>query len=135
MMLYNIVTGYGIERVPREEIVVFVVSLRHLAEREIDFVFTNQHALRAPARYFRDLADLDEVDWELLQRQDFQRNDEDPGKTDRYQAEALVWKHVPLDVLSGICCYDEVTQSGVQKAAEQADAQVRTAVRPLRYFV
>ncbi len=95
IMMYNIKTGYGVKKVPNDEIVIFVASLRHLANRGIPFVFTNQHAYPVMAGYFTELTQLDQVDWPLLQRRDFEHDPDDPGKKERYQAEALIWRHVP----------------------------------------
>ena len=44
MMLYNIYTGHNVTRVPNEEIVFLISSLRRIAELSIPFVFTDQHA-------------------------------------------------------------------------------------------
>jgi len=44
-MMLNIKTGYaGVAKVPNEEIVIFVSSLRKLAELGHAFVFTDRHA-------------------------------------------------------------------------------------------
>ncbi|MBC6441794.1 MAG: DUF4433 domain-containing protein, partial [Rhodobacteraceae bacterium] len=40
----------------------------------------------------------------ILQRKDFKGNPKDKEKTDRYQAEALVHKHLPIDRLKSIVC-------------------------------
>jgi hypothetical protein len=45
------------------------------------------------AQYFTDLDDLAKVDWDLLNKKNFRHDPDDPGKKERYQAEALVWKH------------------------------------------
>lgn len=57
------------------------------------------------ANYFTDLNDLDQIDWPLLNSRDFRNDPDDPGKMERYRAEALVWKRVPLEGITGICCY------------------------------
>jgi hypothetical protein len=92
IMMYNIKTGYGVRQVPNDEIVIFVSSLPHVAVQGLEFVFTNQHAYPAMAEYFTDLAQLDHIDWPLLQSRNFQHDPDDPGKKERYQAEALIWK-------------------------------------------
>jgi hypothetical protein len=85
-----------VRQVPNEEIVILVSSLHRVAELGIPFVFTDQHAYPLMASYFTDLNDLDKVDWDLLNRKDFKHDPDDPGKKERYQAEALVWKHLPV---------------------------------------
>lgn len=57
------------------------------------YTFDSFHSLRdaylAWADFYTDLAHLDQIDWRVLQYRDFRRDDNDLGKTDRYQAEAL----------------------------------------------
>src|SRR3569833_2873764 len=105
IMMFNINTGYGgVKQIPNEEIVIFVSSLPHVAAHNLRFVFTNQHAYPPMADYFTDLAQLARIDWPLLQSRSFKHDPDDPGKKERYQAEALRWKHVPLGAIKGICC-------------------------------
>ena len=63
IMMYNIHTGYNVRQVPNEEIVIVVSSLARIAELQIPFVFTDQHAYPAMANYFTDLEDLGKIDW------------------------------------------------------------------------
>ena len=72
IMLLNIKTGYGgITKLPNDEIVIMVTSLHKLAEREIPFIFTNQHAYPVMAKYFDDLDCLDQIDLEDFTKQRF----------------------------------------------------------------
>ncbi len=100
----------------------------------IDFVFTNQHAYPAAAEYFNHLADLDRVDWPLLQSRNFQHDADDPGKKERYQAEALIWQHVPLEALSAICCYSDVVKDRVQRDIDERALEVGARVQSNWYF-
>lgn len=114
-MMLNIRTGYGgVKRRENREILFFVSSIHRLVELGLPFVFTNQHAYTAEAEYFSRTEELGRIDWRLLQSGNFKTDDADPGKGPRYQAEALVHRHVPLDALLGIGCYDEGTQGQVE---------------------
>ena len=53
-------------QVPNEEILIVVSSLARIAELQIPFVFTDQHAYPAMANYYTDLGDLSKIDWTLL---------------------------------------------------------------------
>ena len=108
-MMYNIHTGYGgIPRRQNREIVIFVSSLHRLDEQDVPFLFTNQHAYAAGTDFYDDLDELDEIDWPLLRSRNFRADDADPGRGTRYQAEALVHRHLPLAALLGICCNDAI---------------------------
>ena len=103
-MAYNIKTGYrGITQRPNADTAIFVTSLHRLAEHEIPFIFSDRHAYLRAAQFSTDLDDLpDFIDWDILQRRDFRYDGEDPEKTERYQAEALVHRRLPMSALSGV---------------------------------
>ena len=134
IMMYNIRTGYGVKQVPNDEIVIFVSSLAHVAAEGVKFVFTNQHAYPRMAGYFTDLAKLGEIDWPLLQSRDFKHDPDDPGKKERYQAEALLWKHVPLEALQGVCCYSRTVEERIQAEVEQRSLALKVGSQPSWYF-
>jgi hypothetical protein len=134
IMMFNIHTGYNVRQVPNEEIVILVSSLHRVAELGVPFVFTDQHAYPLMARYFTDLKDLDKVDWDLLNRKDFKHDPDDPGKKERYQAEALVWKHLPVEALIGICSYASGVDEGIQTELAKCNLKMQTTVQRNWYF-
>lgn len=95
-MLYNVTTGVNVRQRPNEEIVILVSTLYKLRELGLRFLFTDRHAYVQTAQFHVDLARLDVIDWDILQRSDFKRDNDDLGKLERYQAEALVHRHVPI---------------------------------------
>jgi len=134
-MLYNIKTGWGgIQQRRNEEIVILVTSLPRLKELGIPFVFTDRHAYLQTAEFLSELSDLNQVDWEILQRRDFRRDADDLEKVERYQAEALVHQHLPVTGLAGVVCYSKAIQEGLQRTVETRHVELETAVRPGWYF-
>jgi hypothetical protein len=135
IMLFNIKTGYGgIKQVANDDIVIFVSSLLKFDEAGVRFVFTNQHAYPRMAEYFTEIEDLHRIDWELLQSRNFKHDPDDPGKKERYQAEALAWKNVPLSALSGIAAHSEKVQSEIDAMLAARSVDLKTVVRPTWYF-
>ena len=135
VMLRNIHTGWnGIKQVPNNDIVILVSSLYRVKELGLPFLFTDRHAYSGLARYFDDLAHLDQIDWLLLQRRDFKRDPEDPGKLERYQAEALVHHHVPLTALAGIVCYTDVVRADIESKMQSQGLAMPVHTRPNWYF-
>lgn len=134
-MLLNIKTGYGgIPRVPNDDIVILVSSLRRAEQDGLQFVFTNRHAYLIAAEYFNNLADLDRVDWDLLQRRDFKRDPEDPDKFERYQAEALIRDLVPTRSLLGVVCHAEALTDRVTADVSALGLDLKVICRPNWYF-
>ena len=135
IMMFNIKTGYGgVTRVPNSDIVIFVSTLHHMASQKVPFLFTNQHAYPTLAKYFSDLSRLDEIDWATIKERDFKHDPDDPGRKERYQAEALIWKHVPLDAFLGVCCYSVQVQQAIEAEAAVRGSSLKVAVQPGWYF-
>jgi hypothetical protein len=135
MMAYNIHTGYrGIERVLNRDLVILCTSLPRLSAPGVPFVFTDEHAYRATARYFTDVVDLKAIDWPILQNHDFKHDPDDPGKTDRYQAEALIHKYLQLDALLEICGCDIGIQQQIENELTKRGLTVKACAEEGWYF-
>jgi hypothetical protein len=134
IMMFNIKTGYGVKHVPNDDVVIFVSSLPRIVAAGVQFVFTNQHAYPPMAEYFADLAQLDRIDWALLQSRGFRHDPDDPGKKERYQAEALLWKHAPLGALDGVCCHSRAVEQKIRAEIEQRSLNFKVGAQPGWYF-
>lgn len=133
-MMYAIKTGWnGVQRHAPQDIVILVSSLRLIAAQGLTWLFTDTHANNSVVKYFNRLQDLDRLDWRILQTRDFKRDPDDPGKLGRYQAEALVHRHCPLQGLSGIVCFDEDGKMQAQQAVVTAGAALQVIKQPSWY--
>lgn len=133
-MLFNIYSGRGIKQRSNEEIVILVSSLRDLAMHSIPFVFTDSHAYYNWATYYTDLSNLDKIDWSILQTRDFRRDPDDPGKFERYQAEALIWQNCPIALLKGMICYSDDVRLQLEQWLLQRNLTMPVHVRAGWYF-
>lgn len=136
-MLLNIKSGRGVPQSrTNEEIVILVSSLKKLQELGLNFVFTDMHAYYAWATFYTNLEDLNKIDWKILQDRDFKRDENDPQKFERYQAEALIHEHCPTSALLGIVCYDDDTAHHIkQLLINSPHLQCRDVItRPAWYF-
>ena len=130
-MLLNITTGFnGVPRRPREEIVIFVSSLSKLQAMDIPFLFTDRHANLATAQFLSDIPKLNWIDWSALQHRDFKRDLEDPGKFERYQAEALVHRHLPIAGLLGIICANDNVANTLKNSVTRGADMLKIVSRP-----
>jgi hypothetical protein len=117
-----------------DEIVIMVSSLHELRKRTTPFLFTDRHAYLAAARFFPDLARLDQIDWPMLQHRDFKSDPEDPSKMERYQAEALVHKHLPIDALLGLVSYNDQVAAKLNEALAQRRLTIKVIKKSDWYF-
>jgi hypothetical protein len=134
-MLLNIKTGYnGVTQTPMSEIVILVSSLRKLANDGQSFLFTDRHAYLVAAQFSGDLGDLDRIDWRILQTRDFKRDPNDPGKIERYQAEALPHQHLPVGALLGVVCYGPAQEERLKDLIRAAGVNLTVTAKPDWYF-
>lgn len=134
-MLLNIKTGYhGVTPRRMEDIIVLVSSLHRVAELQVPFVFTDRHAYLKTARFFSRLDDLGAIDWAILRARDFRRDPNDPGKIERYQAEALVHRHIPVSTVLGVACYNAEAEAQAQGFLDAAGTSLPTKVMSDWYF-
>ena len=126
VMMRNINMGSGVQRRANKEIVILVSSLFRLRDLGIRYIFTDMHAYYEWANFYSDLSDLDKIDWGMLQRRDFRRDPDNPTKFERYQAEALVHRHCPVDGLKGVVCYTDDMKQRIER--QLADAKVKLPV-------
>ena len=96
---------------------LLVSSIPQLINLGIDYVFTDGHAFMAMTNFYNDPSKLDAIDWDVLQRRDFKRDDNYPRKLERYQAETLVHLNLPVKALIGVVCYDPAVASEITASA------------------
>ena len=134
-MLLNVKTGYnGMRQTSMREIVILVSSLHRVVQQNLPFVFTNQHAYPVATRYFNRLEYLDAIDWNILRDRDFKRDPNDPGKMERYMAEARIHGHIPISTLLGVACYSSQPESRLLEMQSDAKVSLKTVAKPTWYF-
>lgn len=135
-MFFNIKTGYrGIRQRRNEEIAILVTSIHRLHEKRQPFLFTDRHAYMEAAHFTADPAKLSTVDWNILQRRDFRKDPEnDPEKVERYEAEALVYRQLPVGLLSGIVCFDNSVETRITAETAKRHLELKVVTRKSWYF-
>ncbi len=134
-MLLNILSGRGgLPARSREEIAFVISSVAQLQDCKVGCVLTDAHAYSGEAQFFPCPEGLGRIDWELLRSRDFKRDPDDPGKLARYQAEALVHTHVPVDALLGFAGPTDSAVQQIRSLADGAGVTLPVAKRPGWYF-
>ncbi len=134
-MMNNIRSGYaGIKQRSNDEIVILVSNLHKVKKLGLDFVFTDGHANYAWSNFYTDLNDLSKIDWTILQTRNFKRDPDDPSKSGRYQAEALIYSHCPVEALEGMICYTEQTKKQLDNWVQNHQLSLRIFARSEWYF-
>ena len=134
VMMKNIHSGWSVQQRSNDEIVILVSSLYRVGQMGLPFVYTNAHAYPDWTDYYSDLANLDQIDWSIIQRRDFKREPDDPRKMERYQAEALIHNHLPITGLLGIMCYTDAMKKRIERDVAARGLTLPVHARPGWYF-
>jgi hypothetical protein len=133
-MALKIKNGKGVNQVESADLVILFSSLEMLESHGVAYLFTDRHAYMQTARFFASRTDLHRVDFEILRRRDFKATSEDPEKIERYMAEALVHRFLPVSALLGLACYTAGVQRELAQLANQLSSQLKIVARPGWFF-
>ena len=134
-MLLNIVTGRNVQRRPRSDIVILVSSIPKVEEAGVPYLFTDRHARLINAT-FSDRKDnlATMIRWDLLQTRNVKKDPEDPEKSELYQAEALIHRHLPVEALLGVVAYDDAVKDKIQALVTDRELELGIHSRPTWFF-
>lgn len=117
-MFDNILTGYsGATRRDRSEIAILKTSLPKVAQAGIAVLVSDRHALLRAAVIRPSLDHLLARDWSRIQARNYRYDPEDPERFERYQAEALIHRHLPACELQRLVCYRRDQAQRLQELA------------------
>lgn len=68
----------------------------------MQLVFSDGHATKFPSKFYEDFIDLNQIDWEVIGMRYWANTEEDPDRTRRRQAEFLVHKSFPWDIVESL---------------------------------
>jgi len=102
-MMFQLKTG----QVPgynegQEPLVYLVSTCQAVQVSGAHFVFTNGHALPAYTDYFDDLAQLDQVDWDIVYERYWASTVDDMDRQVRKQAEFLIYRFCDWSLIEEI---------------------------------
>ena len=116
-MLYKIFTGHGgVKKVSQSEIIYLISGASIIVNHSCQFIFTDGHATQRITKFFNDLKNLKDIDWNAVNAKywkDDPFSDTDYDRQRKKQAEFLVESELPLTCIIKIAVYDEVSQEYV----------------------
>jgi hypothetical protein len=137
MMLYNIVTGYRepvVKKRAKRDIIVIRCLIEDLSKVGKFFFTDGQANVLKLTSHYKNLADLNKIDWTIIQQSDFRRDAADTDKTRRYQAEFLVYEHVPAKHIESIHVYDDNAATFVRIEIAKTDLLIPVHVTTAYFF-
>lgn len=134
-MLYVIQKGFnGLTPTPAEQLVYCVSSVQRVIDAQLDFVFTDGHAVDYLSNLYQadrigEIASL--LDWDAIKAVDW-RSTTDLDLKRRKQAEFLVLGDIPASAIGGFVVYD---QSVKEQLMEMGVAEKNIHIDKNSYFV
>ncbi|MFQ5630525.1 MAG: DUF4433 domain-containing protein, partial [bacterium] len=128
-MLLNIKTGFrGITKHPQYEIVYIVCTLENILAHCSEWVFTDGHAKDNLSDHFKDLKDLDKIDWNMVREQYWRNTDDDYDRQRRKQAEFLVRNYVPVACIKKIVVKDNLRKQLIEQTVQKLNLTINVKV-------
>jgi hypothetical protein len=141
------INGGRVENCPHRQadIAYLVTTVEAIVESELPYVFYDYNATLDIATCYSDLKDLDKIDWPLFYEQPcmdgyckYWNSRVDIAKyvtrMETRQAEFLVHKSVPLNLISSVGIYNEEKAVEVRKIFEDADMDIPVEVKTAWYY-
>lgn len=115
-MLYEIKYGYNnVTKRNQEEIIYLVTTVDSIVNHNCDYVFFDGHGYHKFSGCYKDLRDLDQVDWQIVNAKYWNNREDDMDRKRRKQAEFLVHQSVPWSAIQGICVYTNTAKQNVER--------------------
>lgn len=107
----------------QDDIVIFAFSRDLLLEEQT--LFTDGNAAVKNTKFFNNLDNLDELNWECIQSRYWHEFED--GKRE-VMAEVLVHGKVGIEHLEKIFCYDEATKNFILEIDDDIDVEIKTSL-------
>ena len=102
-----------------EPLVYLIAWAEDVADRNIEFVFSDGHGIAAFTQWFDTLDNLEKLDWPVILGRDWADTTEDNDRKRRKQAEFLIYQSLPWKMIQGIAVLNETMADKVKAILAQ----------------
>ena len=138
IMLYNIHTGFSeVEQIDQEEIIYLKSTIKQIQANQLDFFFTDGHALQYPTtRFFTNIEDIKNVNIKDANARIFSASAENqnPGLKRRKQAEFHVYHELDWNLIDEIIVKSEQASNIVKEILERNNSSKTITINSRFYF-
>lgn len=96
-----------------------VTTVEAIEEEELQFTFTDGHAVMDYSDFYEDLDDLERIDWDVMESQFWYDTDDDLNRKCKRQAEFLVCDFFPWALIEEIGVINAAVQTKVSQILRQ----------------
>ncbi|WP_216086457.1 type II toxin-antitoxin system toxin DNA ADP-ribosyl transferase DarT [Sporosarcina newyorkensis] len=122
------------QQLNQTDVIYFMTDVESIQKNDLDFVFTDAHAIRRLTNFYTEPVHLDRIDWQVMTSDFWHDIDEDMSRKARRQAEFLVHRQVPLSACLGFAVFNERTKAKVEQFLRTAGKSLSVAVRRQFYY-
>lgn len=97
------------------DIVYLVSDAQKVESNGLQYVFTDGHGLQHYTKWYYNLADLDKIDWHIINRKQWADQDNDNDRQRKKQAEFLVHQTCPWRLITELVVIDQGVKNKIQK--------------------
>ncbi|MCB1921418.1 MAG: DUF4433 domain-containing protein [Gammaproteobacteria bacterium] len=137
VMLLNLKTGRVADyNQGQEPLIYLLTTAQAIQQAGVQFVFSNGHGLATFTSWHDNLAQLDQVDWGIVNAKYWSDTPEDNDRQRRKQAEFLIWQSLDWFLLHGITVLNATMKQRVQTILNQFPQrkQPRITIRSNWYY-
>jgi len=118
----------------QEPLIYFVSTVQCVVDNNLDFVFSDGHGIAAFTAWFDNLNALDKVDWNIVNARYWCDTPDDPDRQRRKQAEFLIHRLCPLNVINAIGVINKKIKQRVENILVDYDIDINIFVKPEWYY-
>ncbi len=118
----------------QEPLIYAVSTIETVTQAGLGFVFSDGHGIAAFTQWFDDLNDLDKVDWDMAYADYWADTVDDMDRQRRKQAEFLVHRFCPWEVVHRIGVLNEAIKERVERILNRKNISMPVEVRRQWYY-
>ncbi len=118
----------------QEPLIYAVSTIETVTQAGLGFVFSDGHGIAAFTQWFDDLNDLDKVDWDMAYADYWADTVDDMDRQRRKQAEFLVHRFCPWEVVHRIGVLNEAVKERVERILNRKNISMPVEVRRQWYY-
>ena len=105
-----------------------------MVNADFSLIFTDGHAKNQVTRFFRERADLLNLDWTDIKAMTWYNTPDNPDRMRRKQAECLVLSAVPPQYITALVVFDAPTQHEMLQLVAEKQQTISVHVNPNSVF-
>lgn len=119
----------------QDSIIYLVIRLSKIVEYQLVYVYTDGHPIISYTGFYNDLKQLNSViDWDIMKAKYWHNTVEDGDRKRRRQAEFLIHKSVPFNLIESIAVYDYGKAQQVEDSLNVFNQKVKVLIDETWYY-